>query len=146
MSRQRIITSVICLGLIGACDRSSSSEESVATPFSADGTVTLDGKSDSIKSCDLQGAGIDQAIVLGLASGAVFTMPLHDSKTQLRRTPDAEATDVECKLARSTESSNVWLKSSIEGSCTGDGVELELALELECGTKGFSNEKPSNKD
>jgi hypothetical protein len=138
------ITMTLCAILAG-CGGSSSSEKAT-TPFSADGTVMLDGEAATIEACDLEGSGIDQAVRLTLASGTTLTVPLHESGMRLKRPGSGDAVMLACEVSRKTEASNVWLATELEGSCSGDDAKLEFALKLECGTKGPSNQLPKEKD
>jgi hypothetical protein len=137
------ITMPLC-AILAACGGSSSPQKA-AMPFTADGTLTLDGKAESVEACDLEGSGIDQAVRLTLASGTALTIPLHDSGMRLQRAGSSDALMLACEVSRKTEASNVWLATELEGSCSGDDAKLEIALKLECGTEGPSNQLPKEK-
>jgi hypothetical protein len=110
-----------------------------ATPFSVDGTLTLDGKAETVQACKIEKRGLDQAVALTLASGAIVTIPLHERDLHLDRTGKGEAKPLTCETGKKTEASNAWVKTEIDAKCTGEETKLELAMLLECGTEGPSN-------
>jgi hypothetical protein len=110
-----------------------------ATPFSIDGTLTLDGKAETVEACKIEKSGIDQAVALTLASGAIVTIPLHERDLHLDRTGKGETKPLTCETGKKTEASNAWVKTEIDAKCTGEETKLELAMVLECGTEGPSN-------
>jgi hypothetical protein len=134
MDQRNCIGSILCVIVAGGCDRTKEKPEEPATPFTARGTIAIDGETDSVASCDLRGYGANETATIGLASGAIFTMPLQDTRATLQRNADAQSEEVRCNdLYSSIELGMSSMKAKLEGSCPGENTEITMNLELECG-------------
>ncbi len=107
-------------------------------PFEATGTISIDGKTVTAKSCSMSGKSVDTRLSLKLDSGDVFVFPVHGGEFKL-----GDET-LRCKYkdtGGSAEGSDRYYKGTIALDCG----RFQIDLAVTCGERGPSNRKSDKK-
>lgn len=134
----RSISVLVLLSL--GCDKSSDSSDKAsgeaALAFEASGTIEIDGKPRTAKSCAISGSGADTVLSLTLDEGPAIKLPIHEGGASIG------SAKLECTESNlDGEGSGQHFHGSIERDCG----RLKLKLTMKCGTAGPSNRSPDDK-
>ena len=94
----------------------------------------------------MSGSGLGAALALTLKSGAIITLPIHESSVAVQASADAGKESLSCeKRSMSGSGSDTNYEGDITLSCGQGKSALELTLSIQCGVAGPSNRSPDDK-
>ena len=110
------------------------------------GSLSLGGSPQEVGACAMTGSGATTVLTLRLKSGAIVTLPIHESNVFVQVTADASKESLSCsKHAKDGSGSSNNYDGDITLSCGEGKSALEMALSIKCGIAGPSNRSPDEK-
>ena len=109
------------------------------------GTLSLAGTPQDVGACAISGSGVAAALALTLKSGAIVTLPIHESSVVVQASADGSKETLSCeKHSMSGSGSDTNYAGDITLLCGEGKSALEMALSIQCGVAGPSNRSPDD--